>query len=301
MELVSISRDDIHELSAICMLSLPYDRLAPEDLRHGIFNDPGCEERWNLAAKESGRVVGFVVGALRQSDKEGKLGLVKIFAVHPEAQRAGAATALFDRLEGALKGAGATEVIVGARGPLYFFGGLDPRYTEAYLFLTKRGYAKTADTFYLSVDLHQPLPDYTQLIAQRAAEGITFHRPAMAEKREVQEWILRAFGEGWRYETGLAFREEKVTVWIARAGGKVCGFAASNATGRDYFGPTGVADDQRGKGLGRVLLVKCLEDMQADGRPIAWIPTGLGRISYYYNGARARVGRVFWRMGKALK
>ena len=31
---------------------------------------------------------------------------------------------------------------VGSVGPLYFFSGVDPRYTEAVLFLSQRGYEK---------------------------------------------------------------------------------------------------------------------------------------------------------------
>jgi len=300
MDVRSLTREDIPELAALCTRALPWDALAPEDLAHGIFNDPGCEDRWNLAACDAGAIAGFIVGALRTSKEGEKLGLVKIFAVHPDRLRRGVAGLLFDRLEEALRTAGASQVVLGSRGPLYFFSGLDPRYTEAFLFLRSRGYEKVGDSFYLAVDLRRPLPDYAALIAKRAEEGVTFHRPTMDEKEEVHEWILSAFGEGWAYETDLAFREALVTVWIARDHGKVCGFAASNATGRGYFGPTGVGEDQRRKGLGRVLLVKCLEDLQADGRSVAWIPTGLERISYYHNGAGACVGRVFWRMGKAL-
>jgi len=301
MEITHLTPADCEALAAICTQALPHDNLAPEDLHHGIFNDPGCEDRWNLAARESGEIIGFAVAALRQNQSEGALGLVKIFAVRPDAQRRGVATALLDRLETELRRAGASLVMVGARGPLYFFSGLDPRYTEAFLFLTVRGYEKVGDSFYLSVNLREPLPDYGDIVERLAGEGITFHRPALAEKAEVQQWLLETFGEGWSYETGLAFREGKVTVWIARAEGRICGFAASNATGRDYFGPIGVSEEFRRKGIGRVLLVKCLRDMQEDGRASAWIPTGLARIPYYHRGARARVGRVFWRMSKRLE
>lgn len=301
MNIDHLKPTDLDAVTAICTLTLSHDCLTPEDLRHGIFNDPGCEDRWNLAVRESGEVVGFVVGALRKIKPGENLGLVKIFSVHPRAQRKGVAAALLDRLEGELRSAGAGEVVVGSRGPLYFFGGVDPRYTEAYLFLKRRGYEKLGDSFYLCVDLRAPLPEYRDEIDRLAAEGITFHRPALAEKGEVQQWLMKTFGEGWSYETGLAFRPEKVTVWIARSQGRICGFATSHATLRDYFGPTGVSPDFRRKGIGRIVLVKCLRDMQDDGRPRAWIPTGLERIPYYHSGAGARVGRVFWRMGKTLK
>ena len=299
--ITSLDRNDLRALSALCRQALlSQDAFAPEDLEHTIFNDPFPDPAWTLVARASGEMVGVLNGALRQRKGQAKTGLVKLFAVLPAARRQGVATALFDRFEQMCRDAGAEAVRVGSQGPLYFFGGVDPRYTEAVIFLMNRGYEKSGDGFYLGVDLGQPLPRYDALIDKLAAQGIVFERPRLDQREEVREWVRATFGDGWAHETDLGFEHDPVSVWIARAKGAVCGFAASNATGREYFGPTGVGPDFRLKGIGRVLVVKCMEDMQGDGRRVGWIPTGLARVRYYHNAAGARVMRTFWAFGKTL-
>lgn len=292
--------EDIPALAALCTRALHYDSLAPEDLEHGIFNDPCSDRRWTLAARAGGKLLGVLNGALRVRSEQPSAAVVKLFAVDPAHQRQGVASSLLLRFEDLCRAEHVARIQVGSIGHLYFFGGVDPRYTAAVRLLAKHGYTKTGDSFYLAVDLRKELPRYDALVKDLAQTGITFHRPGRHEKKEVEEWIRTVFGDGWAHETALAFRHSPSTAWIARSSGAVCGFAASNATGRDYFGPTGVGPDVRRRGIGRVLVVRCLEDMQADGRSVAWIPTGFGRIAYYNQAAGAQVGRLFWPFEKQL-
>jgi len=301
MEIIPLHRDHIRDVCAVCRQALRApDFFAPEDLRHTILRDPCQDERCTLAAKVDGEIVGILNGALREMAEERKRGLVKLFAVRPSHQRQGVATALFDRFEQLCRDEGAESITVGSIGPLYFFAGVDPQYTEAVIFLMQRGYEKAGDSFYLGVDLGEPLPRYEALIRELADSGITSDRPDHEEREHVREWVRAVFGDGWAHETDLGFSNEVVSVWVARAEGSLCGFATSNATGRDYFGPIGTAAEHRQKGIGRVLVVKCLEDMQRDGRSIAWIPTGLARIPFYHQAAGARVRRTFWPFAKKL-
>ena len=295
-----LTPEDIPALAALCIRALRYDSLAPEDLEHGIFNDPCSDLSWTLAARADGQLVGVLNGGLRPRTGKPSVAVLKLIAVDPAHQRHGIASALLRAFEELCHAEGVATIRVGSVGHLYFFGGVDPRYTAAVRLFTKQGYSKAGDGFYLAVDLRRDLPRYDELVEDLAGDGITFHRPGQREKTEVEEWIRAVFGEGWAHETGLAFRHSPSTVWIARSAGGVCGFAASNATGRDYFGPTGVGPDFRRRGIGRVLVVRCLEDMQADGRPVAWIPTGFGRIAYYNRAAGAQVGRLFWPFEKQL-
>ena len=288
-------------LSALCrMACLPEEPLSPEELEHGIFNDPCHDPKWSLAAWEDGEMIAALNGALRPA-KDQPAGLVKLFAVHPSHRRQGVASALFDRFEALCADAGAATVRVGAIGPLYFFSGVDPRYTEAVLLLLQRGYGKTGDGFYMAVDLDRPLPQHRDAEEALARDGITFDRPPHEQMEPVREWVRSVFGDGWAHETKLGFGHDPVGVWVARASGELCGFGASNATGRQYFGPIGVSEAYRGRGIGRILVVKCLSDLQRDGRAYAWIPTGLGRIAFYHQAAGAKVERVFWSFAKTLQ
>ena len=47
--------------------------------------------------------------------------------------------------------------------------------------------------------------------------------------------------------------------------GVIIGFAYYDSTSRDLFGPTGVAEDKRSRGIGTVLFLSCLHAMAAKG------------------------------------
>ena len=60
----------------------------------------------------------------------------------------------------------------------------------------------------------------------------------------------------------------------------VLGFACYDATAKDFFGPTGVMESQRGKGIGAALLIACMQAMAAEGYAYAVIG-GAGPVAFY--------------------
>ena len=62
-----------------------------------------------------------------------------------------------------------------------------------------------------------------------------------------------------------------VTTWIAVADGKMLGFACHDATAKGFFGPTGVSEAARGKGIGEALLFATLSGMREAGYAYAVI------------------------------
>jgi len=298
MRLQALEQGHLSEICALATQSLPQEHLCPEDLEHGIFRDPHPDPEASITAWKKDRIVGFLNGAFRPSSEGPDRALIKLFAVHPDFHRQGVGTALIQAFEARARERGADGIRVGSIGHLYFASGVAPRYTEAILFLNKLGYEKAGESFYLGVDLSQPIPRYEEQESQLSREQILIQRPTKEQKEEVCQWILNAFGPGWSHETSLGFLNDPVTVWIARARGRVAGFAASRATGRVYFGPTGVGEEHRRQGIGRILVSRCMEDLQRDGQSMAWIPTGWGRIAYYHQAVGARVARIFWPFDK---
>ncbi len=59
--------------------------------------------------------------------------------------------------------------------------------------------------------------------------------------------------------------------YIATRNGKVVGFACYDASAKGFFGPTGIASTERGKGVGSALLVHTLYEMKSDGYAYAVI------------------------------
>ena len=77
------------------------------------------------------------------------------------------------------------------------------------------------------------------------------------------------------------------------AGDEVVAFAAYNvAMFPGTFGPTGTAASQRGRGLGALLLDRCLQDLRQLGHQrceIAWV----GPVGFYAAKVGAIITRVF--------
>ena len=114
----------------------------------------------------------------------------------------------------------------------------------------------------------------------RSVSGVDV-RPALPpEKHAVGSWVGATFGPGWASEASVAFSGHPIRCHIAVAGGVLIGFACWDATARGFFGPEGVAEVWRGKGVGAALLVQCLHAMRAHGYAYAIIG-GVGPRAFY--------------------
>lgn len=98
-----------------------------------------------------------------------------------------------------------------------------------------------------------------------APAGVIVRRAFAAEKRLIADWVAKRFGERWASECEISFARQPVTCFVAVSDFEVLGFATYDATARGFFGPTGVAEEARHKGIGRALLVATLEDMARQG------------------------------------
>jgi GNAT superfamily N-acetyltransferase len=124
------------------------------------------------------------------------------------------------------------------------------------------------------------LPDTRQLIESLGRERIDVRRVLAADKHTVILWVRKSFSERWASETEVAFSRQPVSCFVAVQDATIMGFACHDATCRNFFGPTGVISEARNKGIGRALLLACLEDMRNRGFGYAIIG-GVGPADYY--------------------
>lgn len=123
------------------------------------------------------------------------------------------------------------------------------------------------------------LPSLESALAEAAAAGIAV-RPAFAsEKPQVVDWARRHFGF-WAPEIEVTFDRLPVSCLLAVREQQILGFAAYDAGCRNFFGPTGVLPEERGKGTGRALLIATLHAQRAQGYAYAIIG-GVGPAAYY--------------------
>jgi len=124
------------------------------------------------------------------------------------------------------------------------------------------------------------LPEVLPRISQLRAQGVTIRVARSYEKQRVIAWVRRHFGDPWGDECDAAFGNRPVSCFIATENGAIAGFACYDATCRDFFGPAGVADQARGRGIGSALLLACLHAMAAIGYAYAIIG-GAGAVEFY--------------------
>jgi GNAT superfamily N-acetyltransferase len=92
-------------------------------------------------------------------------------------------------------------------------------------------------------------------------------------------WAWEHF-EAWVPEIELTFAQTPISCFIAMCNDELLGFAAYDATCKNFFGPTGVLPDARGAGIGRALLLAALHAQHAQGYAYSIIG-GVGPAAYY--------------------
>ena len=125
------------------------------------------------------------------------------------------------------------------------------------------------------------LPDTATLEESLAKEeGVIFKRPIAPEKHPIHNWVRSNFSQNWADELETAFYSTPVNCFIAQREQTILGFACFECTAKNFFGPTGVLPEERGKGIGRILLVKALQALKNMGYTYAIIG-GVGPATYY--------------------
>ena len=119
-------------------------------------------------------------------------------------------------------------------------------------------------------------------------EKIVVRRAIPPEKHLVCDWVMQAFGAYWQSEVEVAFSRQPVSCWIAQRDNAILGFACYESTARNFFGPTGNLESERGKGIGKLLLLKSLESMRELGYAYAIIG-GVGPAEFYEKAVGAKL------------
>lgn len=124
------------------------------------------------------------------------------------------------------------------------------------------------------------LPPLEPELAGLAAQGIALRRGIVPEKHMVLPWVREHFSEYWVNECDVAFSRQPPSIWLATYEGVLVGFGCYDTTSLGFFGPTGVSETMRGRGVGKALLIACLHAMRGVGYGYAIIG-GVGPVEFY--------------------
>jgi predicted N-acetyltransferase YhbS len=103
------------------------------------------------------------------------------------------------------------------------------------------------------------------LLDELRQAGVVVRRAQPHEITPVRDFVLANFEAGWADEISVGYSNKPVSVFIAIRDKRVVGFAAYECTRRDFFGPMGVVETERGRGLGQALLLACLWGLREMG------------------------------------
>jgi mycothiol synthase len=298
-----LTADHLPAVVALCREALDLDEDAAEaaeivDRLRGT-SAAGARRTAGFVATTGGAgdVVGVVLGST--SFRDPAIGHVDLVAVHPAHRRRGIGRALLTRIEGALAGLGAGEVLLAGNPPVYAWPGIDVRYTPAVCAAMALGYEQDLTAWNMTVDLTVPLP--TADAEKRLADaGVTVRLAGPADVERLAAFAHEHFGGyGWAAEVTDSIGPPGAGCHLAERDGEILGFAAYGSSRPSWFGPMGTAPAARGLGVGGVLLRRCLRDQAATGltrAQIGWV----GPVPFYASHAGARIERVFFLYRKQL-
>jgi predicted N-acetyltransferase YhbS len=132
------------------------------------------------------------------------------------------------------------------------------------------------------------LPPVEPALAEVRGAGVVVRRARPWELSQVRGFVAREFGQAWADEVSVGLVRQPVTVFVALRDGRLVGFAAYECTRKNFFGPTGVVEAERGRGLGRALLLAALRGLRELGYAYA-VVGGVGPSEFYERTVGARL------------
>ncbi len=113
-----------------------------------------------------------------------------------------------------------------------------------------------------------------------AEGGISLRRAQPFEITQVRSFVENNFSVAWADEISVGFANKPVSIYIAVLEKRIVGFAAYECTRKTLFGPTGVAELVRGRGVGRAMLIASLWGLKELGY-VYGIIGGVGPVEFY--------------------
>ncbi len=119
-------------------------------------------------------------------------------------------------------------------------------------------------------------------------EGINIRRAQPFELTPVRKFVEQNFSLAWADEISVGFANKPISVVIATRASRVIGFAGYECTRKTFFGPTGVVESERGRGIGTALLIAGLWGLRELGYVYAII--GSAGPAEFYERAIGAIG-----------
>lgn len=254
----------------------------------------------------TGEVVGFVHGYVDRSPAgPGDDAWVVAFGVREDRRRQGIGAGLMAAFEEAVRRAGASRVLYGPYIPSYLTPGIDVNAcADGVAFLNAIGATEGGRPLSMKANLtnYHAEGNVDTHEATLLEEGIAIRRAEPADILPLIAFLEEHFPH-WKPDAIGVMRElfggdpRGVTLHLALENGAIIGYAQTRA---ERFGPFGVNEAYRGRGIGGVLLSRALRAMRAQGFHSAWFLWTSDRTAKLYGQHGFEEVRRFVMMSKEI-
>ena len=284
--------------------SLIYDGIDEERFKQLILLDENFNPNLFLLAMNDEKVVGFCYGIRRkipylERGLEENRGWIVIMGVLPEYQNQGIGTMLCDEVEKRLKDMGTKEITLCAYSPNYFFPGIDKRYQKAISFFENRNYVYRTESVSMQRSLwdYHMADQYKEKLASLEKDGIHIIRYNDEYMLPLLNYLLENFGAGWKRNALIAMQKkeaEDTILLVVDEQKNILGFCMRKIDGNDArFGPFGVSEHLRSKGIGGVLFEYMMQEMKQKGIYYLYFLWTDGAAQRFYERHDVKVYRTY--------
>jgi mycothiol synthase len=274
--------EDTAEVVGLLQRTLPAESITPGLIARRVLLDPNFDVKGAPVAVAGGEVVGFLLAIrrlrpLEDGPDDRDRGWITLFAVDDRFRRQGVGSAMLEAGLTWLRDQGCARALVSPYAPNYWTPGVDVRaYPEAVAFLESHGFTVAARPLSMAAPLDggwsvpQWLPARQTALESSGVRLVPFDLPhAIA----LTDFLRAEFPGDWQRclrESMIdiaAGRRPPDDILLAYDGEELAGFAQHEG---ERFGPFGIAQSQRGRGIGALLLFRMLETMRGKGLRNAW-------------------------------
>lgn len=304
VRLESFQQERFQQVLTCWNQSLIYDGIDEERFKQLILLDENFNPDLFLLAMNDEKVIGFCYGIRRkipylERGLEENRGWIVIMGVLPEYQNQGIGTMLCDEVEKRLKDMGTKEITLCAYSPNYFFPGIDKRYQQAISFFENRNYVYRTESVSMQRSLwdYHMADQYKEKLASLEKDGIHIIRYNDEYMLPLLNYLLENFGAGWKRNALIAMQKkeaEDTILLVVDEQKNILGFCMRKIDGNDArFGPFGVSEHLRSKGIGGVLFEYMMQEMKQKGIYYLYFLWTDGAAQRFYERHDVKVYRTY--------
>ena len=295
-----LSKDNIQSVYQLFENNSRFFSIPFNYFQRGTLEDDGFDQNlslflFNLETNEA--IAAFII--VKRKEINDNHCFFKGCVVDKQYRRQGLGTEMFFEFIRRAKEKKITQAIYGPSVPEYWQPGVDIRNTNLYFFLKKHGFKSHKPIFNLTVSLNTIKNEPASI-----KEGYKYERVQPEDFDKTYDFVKQQFPSNtWAVEVKFSFTFNPPTTFIAKdTNNNIVGWATHSQFFPGSFGPTGVKESLRGKGIGTILFLWCLWDIKqkgVDNCEIMWV--GGDTVKFYSKVIGAYISPIFYPMYKKIR